>query len=308
MTMASEVDDLFNTGALEEGLDAIHQAIEENLIGLLEVPSAAPANLRSAMQHALLAPGKRIRPLILYLLAEPTKPMIEAVLRVGSAVEMVHTASLILDDLPCMDDADMRRSRPTTHVAFGQSTAILGAIALLTRAFGILSELEGVTPETRARLSAVLSHAVGWDGLVAGQELDVNGQSEISDTPDVENLIWLKTGVLFVAAAEMGAILRHATDHQIHAVRLYAKHFGLAFQTRDDLLDGMASVHDAGKDVKKDEGKTTLVSLFGASKAKQGCKHHLVLADAALMETGVTVEPLRILTARLFAKGRISSS
>jgi geranylgeranyl diphosphate synthase, type II len=307
MTMTNEVDDLRNTGSLEQALDAIHQAIEESLISLLDTPSAAaPENLRSAMQHALLAPGKRIRPLILYLLAEPTKPMIEPVLRVGSAVEMVHTASLILDDLPCMDDAEMRRSRPTTHVAFGQSTAILGAIALLTRAFGIISELEGVEAETRVRLSSVLSQAVGWDGLVAGQELDVNGQSEIADTSEVENLIWLKTGVLFVASAEMGAILRHANDQQIQAVRRYAKHFGLAFQTRDDLLDGTASVHDAGKDVNKDQGKTTLVSLFGVSKAKQGCKHHLELADAALMETGVMVEPLRMLTERLFAKGRVS--
>jgi geranylgeranyl diphosphate synthase, type II len=306
MTMANNVGDLTNGGTPEQGLAAIRQAVEDSLVGLLDASTAAPPNLRNAMRHALLAPSKRIRPLMLYFVAEPTGPLVDAALRVGSAVEMVHTASLILDDLPCMDDAQMRRRRPTTHVAFGQSTAILSSIALLTRAFGIISELEGVSGETRTKLSAILSNAVGWDGLVAGQELDINGQSQLLDPPGIENLIWLKTGILFVACAEMGAVLREANDHQIQAVRRYAKHFGLAFQTLDDLLDGTASAQVTGKDVNKDEGKTTLVSLFGASKARQSCQQHLALADAALLESGVVAEPLRALAARLFTQGRIS--
>jgi geranylgeranyl diphosphate synthase, type II len=306
MSLMNSVNELPNNADLEQGLADIRQAVESNLVAMLDVPTAAPPNLQNAMRHALLAPSKRIRPLMLYLLAEPAGTLVDAVLRVGSAVEMVHTASLILDDLPCMDDAQMRRRRPTTHVAFGQSTAILSAIALLTRAFGIISELEGVSGEMRTKLSAILSNAVGWDGLVAGQELDINGQSQLLDPHGIENLIWLKTGILFVASAEMGAVLREANDHQIDAVRRYAKHFGLAFQTLDDLLDGTASAQDTGKDVNKDEGKTTLVSLFGASKARQTCQQHLALADAALLESGVVAEPLRALAARLFTKGRIS--
>jgi geranylgeranyl diphosphate synthase, type II len=306
MNLMNSVSELPNSRNVEQGLAEIRQAVEDNLIAMLDAPASAPPNLMNAMRHALLAPSKRIRPLMLNLVAEPTGPMVDAALRVGSAVEMVHTASLILDDLPCMDDAQMRRRRPTTHVAFGQSTAILSSIALLTRAFGIISELEGVSGEMRTKLSAILSNAIGWDGLVAGQELDTNGQSELLDSSGIENLIWLKTGILFVASAEMGAVLRDATDHQVDAVRRYAKHFGLAFQTLDDLLDGSTSAQDAGKDVNKDEGKTTLVSLFGASKARQTCQQHLALADAALMESGVTPEPLRALAARLFTKGRMS--
>ncbi len=304
MNVMNTMSELPDVGSLEQGLSEIRQAVENSLIAMLAAPVTAPSNLLNAMRHALLAPSKRIRPLMLYLVAEPTGLLVDAALRVGSAVEMVHTASLILDDLPCMDDAQMRRRRPTTHVAFGQSTAILSSIALLTRAFGIISELDGVSGETRTRLSAILSNAVGWDGLVAGQELDTNGQSELLDSPGIENLIWLKTGILFVASAEMGAVLRQANDHQIQAVRRYAKHFGLAFQTLDDLLDGTASAQDTGKDVNKDEGKTTLVSLFGASKARQTCQQHLAIADAALLETGAMIEPLRTLASRLFTKAR----
>lgn len=285
-------------------LAAIRQSVEDNLSAMLDDSTSAPRNLLNAMRHALLAPSKRIRPLMVYLVAKPAGSLVEAALRVGSAVEMVHTASLILDDLPCMDDAQMRRRKPTTHMAFGESTAILGAIAMLSRAFGILAELEGIGGDIRTRLAAILSEAVGWNGLVAGQELDINGQAELLEPAAVENLIWLKTGILFVAAAEMGAVLRGATEYQVAAVRRYATHFGLAFQTLDDILDGSTNPDDIGKDVKKDECKTTLVSLFGISKARQTCQHHLAIADAALLETGAMIEPLKVLAERLFAKAR----
>jgi geranylgeranyl diphosphate synthase, type II len=302
--MKQDVNEKFRLESFEQDLVDIKADIETSLVALLDVNSAAPKRLSNAMRHALLSPSKRLRPLILYLVADPNDHMKKPALLLGSAVEMVHTASLILDDLPCMDNAQMRRSKPTTHVVYGQSTAILGAIALLTRAFEVISELENVADETRTRLSTILSRAVGWDGLVAGQELDLHGQSGVNSTSAIENLGWLKTGVLFVAAAEMGAVLREAGENQVAAARRYAKHFGLAFQTLDDILDESATFAELGKDANKDDGKGTLIKLYGANKAKQTCLQHLEIADAALLDSGAVVEPLRALVSRLFVKVR----
>jgi geranylgeranyl diphosphate synthase type II len=286
----------------------VRLAVENRLAQLLAAHPGVPPNLQGAVRHATLAPSKRVRPVLLVLIADPDPLMEQSALDVGCAVEMVHTASLILDDLPCMDDALMRRERPTTHLEFGQSTAILSAIALLTRAFGLIAELSLVAPQTRTRLAAVLSQAVGWDGLVAGQEIDVNGREALVGAEQVENLNWLKTGILFVAAAEMGAILAGFDEPRIDAVRRFARHFGLAFQTADDLLDRSGSAEQAGKDVGKDVDKATLVSLFGASHARLTCEEHLARADAALGESGVREEPVRALMAKLFGALPASAS
>ncbi|UJW84630.1 polyprenyl synthetase family protein [Devosia sp. SL43] len=278
----------------------IRAAVEQRLASLIDLQASVPGNLHAALRHALLGHSKRVRPVMMFMIAEPRNAQIGPVLDVGCAVEMVHTASLILDDLPCMDDATLRRQRPTTHIAFGQPTAILSAIALLTRAFGIIAALEDVPATTRTRLAAVLSDAVGWDGLVAGQEIDINNRASLQDAEQVENLNWLKTGVLFVAAAEMGAILRGLEAERLEAVRRFARHFGLAFQTADDLLDRTDTAEQAGKDVGKDGDKATLVSLFGASHARMTCQQHLAHAEQALADSGVSAAPVRALMMRLF--------
>ena len=278
----------------------VRRALELRLEQLVTTLPGVPANLQRAIRHALLGRSKRVRPLLLFLIAEPAPALQRAALDLGCAVEMVHTASLILDDLPCMDDAQLRRQQPTTHLAFGQSTAILSAIALLTRAFGIIAELENVPEATRVRLTKLLSNAVGWEGLVAGQEMDVNGRDKLVGAKEIEELSWLKTGVLFVAAAEMGAVLRDMKEERIEAVRRFARHFGVAFQTVDDLLDRTGSAADIGKDVQKDGDKETLLSLFGATKARLSCEEHLVKAELALIDSGVNAEPIRELMERLF--------
>lgn len=278
----------------------IRAAVEKRLAALIAPQQDVPFQLQGAIQHALLGQSKRVRPVLLFLVAQPNAEDAETALDLGCALEMVHTASLILDDLPCMDDAQVRRQRPTTHLAFGQSTAILGAIALLTRAFGIIASLESIPAATRSRLTVLLSDAVGWYGLVAGQEIDVNSRATLKAAADIEHLNWLKTGVLFVAAAEMGAILRGLEDRQIEAVRRFARHFGLAFQTADDLIDQTASADEAGKDVAKDGGKATLVSLFGASQASLTCQHHLASAQQALSESGIAAAPIHALMTGLF--------
>ena len=292
--------------AIDESMDGerqLHdtrQAIEARLAELVDTSRLVPENLRAAMHHALLAPSKRVRPVMVYLLADPSEDLHVAAMDVGCAVEMVHTASLILDDLPCMDDAKMRRQRPTAHVAFGEATAILSAIALLNRAYGILAEIDVLAPAMRARLAEILSQAVGWDGLVAGQELDINHRSKLGTHEEIERLNWLKTGVLFVAAAEMGAVLRGVGDREIDSLKRFARHVGLAFQTADDLLDRTATVAEAGKDVGKDGGKTTLVSLLGVESARLSFKDHLARADTALLESGIDPTLPRALIARLF--------
>ncbi len=284
--------ELSSGGARAYDIAGIRARLEAKLAELLDT-DATPANLRDAMSHALLAPSKRLRPILLYLISEPDDHYAEAALRLGAAVEMVHTASLVLDDLPCMDDADVRRERATTHKAFGQATAILAAIGLLTRAFGIIAELPDVAPATRTRLAAALATASGHQGLVAGQEIDLNARDTLVDHEQIENLNWLKTGSLFVAAAEMGAILRDMPGGRVEHVRRFARHLGLAFQTADDLLDLTASPSEIGKDTGKDGDKATLVSLFGARRARQTCHEHLQAAERALSDSGVSMGPIQ---------------
>lgn len=276
-------------------LGDIRAAVEQRLASLIDLRATVPDNLRAALRHALLGHSKRVRPVMMLMIAEPRGALVGPVLDVGCAVEMVHTASLILDDLPCMDDATLRRQLPATHIAFGQATAILSAVALLTRAFGIIAALDAVPASTRTRLASVLANAIGWDGLVAGQEIDINNRASLHDAAQVEHLNWLKTGVLFVAAAEMGAIFRGLESERLEAVRRFARHFGLAFQTADDLLDRTDTAEQAGKDVGKDGDKATLVSLFGASHARLTCQQHLAHAEQALVDSGVSTAPFRAL-------------
>lgn len=292
-----------------EALSLLRQRVDDRLGALVPAGEVAPQNLHLAMRHALIAPSKRVRPVMCYLVAEPQGAAAEQdALDVGCALEMVHTASLILDDLPCMDDAALRRQRPTTHIAFGESTAILAAIALMNRAFGVIAELENVPAPVRTRLAAILSDAIGSNGLVAGQEIDINGRSDFSDAKPVEQLNWLKTGVLFVASAEMGAVLRGLDDRQVAAIRSFARHFGLAFQTADDLLDQTAKTAEAGKDVGQDGQKPTLVSLLGVEQAKLSCAEHLAQAKRALAEARIDATRLDELVARVFQARNAASA
>jgi len=266
--------------------------VEDRLESLLESGGYTPPNLLAAMRHALLGGGKRFRPL-LFILTVPQGDHQEAALDIGCAIEMVHTASLILDDLPCMDDADLRRDKPTTHKVFGQATAILAAISLLTRGMNILAALDGVPGDRRARLVSVLSRAVGHTGLAAGQEVDL---TEAPETPmDVEQKNWLKTGMFFSAMAEMASILSNRPAAEEAALSELAFHVGSAFQALDDLLDATAPTGSLGKDLGKDIGKSSMINDRGEAATRSAYSFHLESANTALGRCGVEEEPIRLM-------------
>lgn len=261
-----------------------------------------PTHLHQAMRHAMFGGGKRIRPVLCVLVAEASggknRPL---ALEAGCAIEMVHTASLILDDLPSMDDATLRRGQPTTHMRFGEATAILAAIGLLNRAFSVVAEYPTNNPDLQVKILEVLSHAIGSDGMIAGQEIDLHQRAAYSEAAPIENLNWLKTGVLFVASAHIGAICGELGPERVDAVKQFAKHVGIAFQTADDLVDQTSTPQTAGKNVHQDDGIPTLVTLCGRRAARQTCQDHLHQADDALQRSGVNPRGLQGLVQAIFA-------
>ena len=273
-------------------IEGMKSEIESRLHVLLETGEYSPPRLSAAMQHALLGGGKRFRPL-LFVLTTRQSDRVSAAIDIGCAVEMVHTASLILDDLPCMDDADLRRDKPTTHRVYGQATAILAAISLLTRGLNIVSTAEGVSAEIRSRLAAILSHAVGHTGLAAGQEVDLHEPS--GNGLEVEQKNWLKTGRLFAAMAEMAAILEDRPSDEAAALAEFAFHLGSAFQAMDDLLDATSPTSALGKDTGKDAGKSSMVNDRGAAATRLSYITHLERANRVLPRCGVDEVPIRMI-------------
>ncbi len=252
-----------------------------------------PLELHRAMRYSLLAGGKRIRPVLTILVATAFGSREEAALDAACAIEMVHTASLILDDMPCMDDAALRRGRPSNHIVFGDDTAILAATALLNRAFGVLAECSELDPSIRIDLVRSLSNAVGSDGIIAGQYCDL--RSETGGVGEVAGLLQMygqKTGALFVASVEAGARIARVEESWVEAVRQFAAHLGLAFQIFDDLLDRLGSEKDVGKDVNQDVDKTTVVSYMGSGRAHAEASNRVLSAAEALEPLGEAGRPL----------------
>ena len=206
----------------------------------------------------------------------------KAAIDVGCVAEMVHAASLILDDLPCMDDADIRRNQPTTHIAFDESTAILSATALLNRAFGVISRLENVSADQRVELVDLLSYAVGSKGLIAGQMADLSNTDEQASIAEIERLNTLKTGALFDFSVEAAAILANSSASQRAALKDFSYHLGLAFQLMDDVKDTVMSDAQAEKSVGRDVGKATILAIAGSEKAMERLSGYIDSAKDAL--------------------------
>ncbi|MEG2679674.1 MAG: polyprenyl synthetase family protein [Oscillospiraceae bacterium] len=227
---------------------------------------SAHADIYNAMNYSLLAGGKRLRPIMALEVCRMCGGDVGDAMPMACAVEMIHTYSLIHDDLPCMDDDDLRRGRPTNHKVYGEATAILAGDGLLTAAFEFaLGQGSGILPERRVAAAACLAKAAGARGMVGGQALDMAGEGRGVTRAEVEELQRLKTGALICAAAEMGCIVAGGTETQRAAVRKYAQKLGLAFQVRDDMLDVEGDLDSMGKTLGSDatNEKSTFVSLLG---------------------------------------------
>ncbi|MBS0408547.1 MAG: polyprenyl synthetase family protein [Proteobacteria bacterium] len=269
-----------------QSVEALRASIDRRLAELIPSPSREPTSLNGATYYALLAPGKRFRPMLTLLCAEAFGAPPGKAMDVACAMEMVHAASLILDDLPSMDDARMRRGRPTTHREFGEAQAILASVGLLNQAFAAISGAEALPLALRAQISGQLAQAVGFHGLVAGQALDLQDRDRQRTPEEIDALNHQKTGVLMIAAAESGALIGGASPAACAEIGEFARRLGLAFQIRDDLIDAEDSTELAGKDTGKDAAMTTWVSAVGARKAAAAMEGHLDEAEAALVRAG----------------------
>ena len=242
------------------------------------------------MEYSLMAGGKRLRPVLLMAAADAVGKDGSNFLTTGCAIEMIHTYSLIHDDLPAMDNDDYRRGKPTNHRVFGDGIAVLAGDALLTLAFEVMLRQQGATPETLVAVVSEMSRAAGPYGMVGGQVLDLEGEGRHLDMAALRKIHMGKTGALFCAAIRSGAILAGANEAELAALTLYAERFGLAFQITDDILDIIGDEAAIGKPVGSDarNEKATYVTLTSLEEAQK-------LAEAAVSEA---VEALRIFDER----------
>ncbi len=283
---------------LGRGLQRIQREVDEAFDGFLPVPEDARAALVKAMRHAVIGGGKRVRPLLLVTVAQMYGVAREAAIRAACAIEAIHAYSLVHDDLPCMDNDDLRHGKPTVHRAFGEAVAVLAGDALHALAFELLAETNtSADPFVRAELIGCLATASGHKGMAGGQMMDLAADGAQFDLHTVTRLQQLKTGALLGAAVEMGAILGRVPEEGRGPLRAYARDIGLAFQIADDLLDHEGDEAAAGKALRKDaaQGKATFVSLMGPEGARAQAQALGEQAVGHLASHGAEAELLRAL-------------
>ncbi|GAB4152063.1 MAG: polyprenyl synthetase family protein [Planctomycetaceae bacterium] len=273
---------------LKSSLQSLQERIEAELEQYVRPRPDCPQRLRDAMAYSLMAGGKRLRPLLVLLATEACGGKTEAALPAACALEMVHTYSLIHDDLPAMDDDQLRRGRPTCHIQFDEATAILAGDALLTLAFEIIAE--EITPaEIAVACCRDLASAAGLCGMVGGQMADITAETEpVSSLEQLEAIHRRKTGRLYVSALVMGGRLGNATEFELNALRKYGESIGLAFQITDDLLDAVGDRAKMGKEVRKDveHGKLTYPHLLGEKESRQAAAQLIDEARESLQPFG----------------------
>ncbi len=268
---------------------------EEALDSLVPPETTLPVTIHKAMRYSLFAGGKRIRPVLCFAAYEAVGSTFEGIENVAATLEMIHTYSLIHDDLPALDNDDLRRGRPTNHKVFGDAMAILAGDSLLTLAFQVLAELD--TPaETAVRLVSELARASGTvGGMIGGQVEDIQGEGQ-PPTADLLNRIHrAKTGALLRASVRMGAIYAGANEDSLDKLSEYGEHVGLAFQIVDDILDVEQSSEELGKTAGKDaaQKKITFPAVYGLEQSREMAVHHLKFAHEAVASFGTKADPLR---------------
>lgn len=267
----SEVPPVTNQSALQAYLSETQNLVDTALDRLLPSESTPPVKVHTAIRWSVFAGGKRFRPLLVRAVGEVFGVTPDLLIDTACALEMIHTYSLIHDDLPSMDDDDLRRGRATCHVRFGEATAILAGDALQTLAFKTVSEDERLPAEKRASLILEIARAAGTpEGMIAGQAYDLEAESRQVDENELEQIHRLKTGALIIAAARCGAIVANASEAELAAISDYAAQLGLLFQITDDLLDVTATAETLGKTPGKDmrSEKATYPNLHGVDSAR----------------------------------------
>ncbi|VWX63553.1 Geranylgeranyl diphosphate synthase [Burkholderiales bacterium 8X] len=271
-------------------LKELHASIERRLAQLLPMPRDADDLVSLAMREAVLGPGKRVRPLLMLATAQGFGLHSSDVMDAACAVEMVHAASLLLDDLPCMDDALERRGRPAMHLRFGEDIALLASVALLSQAYGVVAAAEDMAPLLRARVVGVLAEAVGTAGLVRGQYRDLREDQANADEKALTGINDLKTGSLFKVSLVVPGLAAQAEEALLQRLAACAGEIGRAFQLRDDLDDGAdlpptsSATPSDGFGSGEDEGKATLVALLGRRAARERFDSCLQKAERCLIE------------------------
>lgn len=254
----------------------------------------APDSLKQSMIYSLEAGGKRIRPILLLATLKGFHQPLSLGYDIASALEMIHTYSLVHDDLPAMDDDDLRRGKATNHKVFGEALAILAGDGLLTYSFQLIAGLDYLSSEVKVKLIEKVARAAGPSGMVAGQVEDMQGEGKTLDVDQLQQIHHRKTGDLLSVALECGGILSSATEEQMKELKSFGKHLGIAFQIKDDLLDVEGDEDQIGKPVGSDESnnKTTYPKLLGMSKAKEKLAYHLRSAKDHLNNLDIDKEIL----------------
>jgi geranylgeranyl pyrophosphate synthase len=279
----------------DEFIAGVRDDVDEALDRLLPSADVEPAGLHAAIRWSVFAGGKRVRPALVLAAGETFGAHRTDLIDTAAAVEMIHTYSLIHDDLPAMDDDDLRRGKPSCHRQFGEATAILAGDVLQTLAFAAVAEDGKLSAETRLRVISTLVRAAGTpEGMVAGQQLDLDGEGANLAIAEIERIHRLKTGALITAAATAGALIGGATEAEQIAIMKYSSELGLLFQIKDDLLDATAATEKLGKTAGKDAAaaKATYVGHYGLEGGRNLVEKNLGLALAAL-------DPLQRDTSRL---------
>jgi geranylgeranyl diphosphate synthase, type II len=272
MKASSEISPPLDAEDLRSLLARYRELVDARLDLLIPEETREPESIESAMRWSLFAGGKRFRPLLLLSTGQALGAHTDALLDTACALEMIHTYSLIHDDLPSMDDDELRRGRPTCHVRFGEATAILAGDALQTLAFQTIAADENLKPETRVRLVGEVARASGTPhGMIAGQAQDLAAESRDVSEDELERIHRLKTGALITCAALSGAIIAGASETELKCVTRYSGALGLLFQITDDLLDVTATAKDLGKTPGKDarSRKATYPALYGLDATRE---------------------------------------
>lgn len=291
----------------EERISAYQQRVDERLADVLPTTGTAPERLHEAMRYAVFNGGKRVRPLLVYAAGECLGVDPDLLDAPAVAIELIHAFSLVHDDLPAMDDDDLRRGQPTVHIQYDEATAILAADALVPLAFSVLARLDAASPHARNALVALTADSCGSIGMTGGQSIDLAAEGQTLSAAELEHMYALKTGALIHAAIVSACLLKEdRTADDAAALDQFGRDIGIAFQIKDDILDIEGETHIIGKPSGSDEklGKATYPALFGIEASRQRCDELLRAALLRLERFGDSAAPLAWLARYIVARGQ----